>query len=263
MTITPAKSQSNCAIVINTRPAPMGLELEALLKQNEISSLFQPALQNQPVNNALANLDLISLSQATLIFISRSAVNAFYQQIKNQPDLIATIKQHPRIFAVGQSSAKQLTEQFKLNPNQVEYPAQSDSEGLLAMDFFHAVDKHPKVFIFKGVNGRELLNEQLRSRGFEVSEWSLYKRLEIEYPDASQRWKTAQIILVTSRDIAHSVTNSLKTDDSTDLNHWSWLVFSDRIKSELLALGIEKSRIHICEQMDNSSIIKHIKQLAK
>ena len=257
--------------VINTRPAPMGLELEALLQKHKFSSLYQPALENRHFPNATATLNIEDIVSAILVFVSRPAVDAFYQQIKHKPDIIAALKQHQKIVAVGQGTANQLAEHLLISPKSILTPERTDSEGVLGLSVFsEELNKNnrlkppytsQKVHIFKGTGGRELIKNALNNRGFEVCEWSLYERVAIHYPKAIDQWIDAKFIIVTSKDVLKSVIESLQFQQKIDLNQWSWVAFSDRIREALLNLGIEKSNIYICEHMNNSSIIHKIESI--
>lgn len=251
--------------VINTRPAPMGLELESHLHQAGINTLYQPALENRIIPNAVHDLSIEALFESVLIFVSRPSVDALYQQLTLQPSLLSVVKHHKNIVAIGKGTAAQLSAQFDLSMSSIKVPEKYDSEHLLTLPIF---DHPTQVIVFKGVGGRPLIKQELQKRGCQISEWPLYERLVTAYPDAPEEWQVASIILVTSTAVASSAIASLQALDSPqqrpiDLNKWQWLSFSDRIKQELLRHGIHESRIYTCEQMDNSSIIKNIKRLAK
>lgn len=257
--------------VINTRPAPMGLELEASLAQHQIKSVYQPALENKLIPNAAASFNFSDTFDSILIFVSRPAVDAFFQHIKTKPDVIAALKNHKNMIAVGKGTAKQLSEHLLIDIKKIITPDQTDSEGVLSLPLLQGARVTPfntkakpaskTVHIFKGIGGRQLIKSSLEDRGFEVCEWSLYERIAIQYPQASSAWAQAKVIIVTSKDVAHSILDSLKLAEDSDLNHWLWIAFSARIKHELISLGINKSNIYTCEQMDNSSIIHMIQAI--
>lgn len=83
-------------------------------------------------------------------------------------------------FAVGQSTAGYLQERlFGGKAREVIYPAsQMDSEGLLALPALQPSQVAGKRFlILRGMGGRELIADTLRSRGAEVTACELYRRI--------------------------------------------------------------------------------------
>ena len=104
------------------------------------------------------------------IFISSNAVEHGMARIRMQ---YPSLPERLRFAAIGPSSANSLQETGVL---QVLTPASRyDSEGLLALpEFQHIRDK--RVMLFRGVGGRELLADTLRSRGAEVHVAECYRR---------------------------------------------------------------------------------------
>ena len=274
--------------VLNTRPAPMGEELDATLSKANLSSIYIPGVGIELTHEQNIDLQILRCLRTKFIFVSRNAVDAFYQIIKSDRELFSLAQKHKQLFAVGEGTASQLAQKLNRNIDSIYYPKQSDSEGLLAlpqlsneqMDMSsdnreeQAVDSE-RVIIVKGDNGRELIKSSLLKRGYTVSEWSLYKRIQNTFSTISNQWQQISILLATSVDIAEAIvlalitnynehhTDNLSLSRNEFLNRWQWLVFSQRIKLYLLAQGIDDSQIYICEQMNNSSIINSIQRLAK
>ena len=133
----------------------------------------------------------------------------------------------------------------------------------------NSVAKHASpLFLVKGENGRALLQEELHHRGFDVGLIDVYRRVEKRFTaELVLTWLQCQLFVATSVDIAlgilHNLSKLNKDQYSERLNKIKWLVLSERIKASLLEQGIKNNLIYVCEDTDNSSIIKQIKQLAK
>ncbi|MUH73302.1 uroporphyrinogen-III synthase [Psychrosphaera haliotis] len=263
--------------LLNTRPTPMGEELTVLLDEANISSIHSPAISIEPTPQPSVIFNALLSSNTLFIFVSKNAVKQFFEAINKHPELLNAAKSHQQLFAVGEGTAEYLAQLLTIPKTNIHYPLQSDSDGLLAMAAFNHANTIQSAIIVKGNDGRELIKDTLIERGFEVSEWSLYKRIPNDFKALSVPWTNIQTLLATSIDIANALVNGLQLalDKSRHgelndpenfpqyLNKWQWLVFSPRIKVYLQTKGIDDSRIIICEQMNNSSIINSIQRLAK
>ncbi len=265
----PVNVFDNSVQVINTRPFPMGELLSNELTSLGISNWHKPAIFTKFISNqdfAEHGISLNSLfnEDQWLLFVSRTAVSALFSLIQNfgsdADKLINRISTHPNVIAVGKGTAEQLASDFSRPLSSTILPSTFNSEGVLMLPELQDADLKPipKVLNIKGIGGREVISDELVNRGFEVSEWPLYTRKDIHYITETSLWQSASIIVLTSNDITKSILHSLS---SLDLNQWQWVVFGDRVKTTLLKSGVNDSQIYICEQMDNSSIIKHIQRL--
>lgn len=263
--------------LLNTRPTPMGEELTVLLDESNISSIHSPAISIEPTPQPSVIFNALLSPNTLFIFVSKNAAKQFFEAINKHPELLNAAKSHQQLFAVGEGTAEYLAQLLTIPKANIHYPHQSDSDGLLAMTSFINANTIQNAIIVKGNDGRELIKDTLIERGFDVSEWSLYKRIPNNFKALSVPWTNIQTLLATSTDIANTLvsglqlalsnTNNAELGDPQSvaryLNKWQWLVFSPRIKVYLQTKGIDDSRIIICEQMNNSSIINSIQRLAK
>ena len=263
--------------LLNTRPNPMGEELTVLLDEANISSIHSPAISIEPTPQPSVIFNALLSSNTLFVFVSKNAVKQFFESINKYPELLNAAKSHQQLFAVGEGTAEYLAKLLVVSKKSIHYPHQSDSDGLLAMTAFSHANTIQNAIIVKGNDGRELIKDTLIERGFDVSERSLYKRIPNDFNALSVPWTNIQTLLATSTDIANALLSGLQLalgksihgelcdpeNFAQYLNKWQWLVFSPRIKVYLQTKGIDDSRIIICEQMNNSSIINSIQRLAK
>jgi uroporphyrinogen-III synthase len=261
---------TDATIVINTRPAESGEELQHLLHEQGINALHCPAITIESYSEPkLLSEDRVTFSveltkhiaepDTALIFVSRSAASAFSSWFKtltqSRPELSHLIS--AQLFAVGKGTATQLAHDLSLALTQITYPSQHDSEGVLALPELSTA-KH--VAIIKGERGRELMAQSLKQRGQVCNEWAFYQRhardLTGELPD----WPNNALVLATSIEIIESIAASA-TGSESFLNRFQWLAFSRRIKQALIAQKVPEKQIYTCEQMNNSSIINTIKNM--
>lgn len=154
-----------------TRPLGQANKLEALIKQAGGESVLFPLLKITALEN-YANFDaqLSQLNQFDwAIFISSNAVqNSLPRIIKKG------IPAHLKFAAIGPKTASDLAEFGVLNT--LIPQDRFDSEALLATPEMLAIS-HKKVIIFRGIGGREILADTLKSRGAEVAFAESYQRI--------------------------------------------------------------------------------------
>ena len=137
-----------------------------------------PVMKITPLESSL-NQDLISHYILNLflydraIFVSRAATFFVVDWLKHNSDLMPQVLPvGPRYYAVGKTTA---TELKKYNVDAELPECEFSSEGLLGLTSLQRLAGE-KILIFSGVGGRQLLPDQLRSRGAVVSQCELYHR---------------------------------------------------------------------------------------
>lgn len=233
-----------------------------LAKAESIDCIQAPVITTQSIK-AQNLVTAVKESDASWIFVSRTAVREFANQLI---DLSLNFLPKGEVFAVGPGTRSELLSHF----NTIEHitcPPISDSESLLTLKGLQTQDAC-QLYLVKGENGRPLLQQELTCRGFKVGQIDVYKRVEKQFSTESVNgWQQCSIFLATSVDIAIGILNNLKHaldgNPSVVLDKTKWLVLSERIKAHLISQGIENNLIYVCEDTNNSSIIKQIKQLAK
>lgn len=130
-----------------------------------IEPLHKPA-QVQAIKQCVMDFDLYQHA----IFVSQNAVQYGMQWLEDfWPQLPIGVN----YYAVGSATARQLQ---KSGVTVVAAGITMDSEELLALPDLQAVADQ-RVLIFRGVGGRQLLAETLRSRGARVDYCELYQRV--------------------------------------------------------------------------------------
>lgn len=163
---------AGCGIVI-TRPLEQAQQLADLVLRNGGTPHLLPLLAIAALDDyaafdaIIADIDCIDWA----IFISTNAVQ------QGMPRLLQRHPQLPprlRFAAIGPTTAAELE---RHGASRVLTPqARYDSESLLALPEMQAVGGQ-RILIFRGVGGRELLAEQLRTRGAEVRFAECYRRI--------------------------------------------------------------------------------------
>lgn len=157
-----------------------------------------------------------------------------------------------QFYAVGESSANIL----RIAGLTAIVPAEARSEGLLALPQLHNV-AGKSVTIIKGFGGRELLAETLSSRGANVDEWPLYKRVSLSSPFCTRQWHTEQIqcIIATSGEVIDAAFNCYAA-------HWLktklWIVVSQRTADIATEYGI--TQIQISDSASDNALIHSAKR---
>jgi uroporphyrinogen-III synthase len=156
-----------------------------------------------------------------------------------------------QFFAVGQSTAE-ILQQANFN---TLVPADARSEGLLGLAQLADVTGK-KVVIIKGYGGRELLADTLTARGAQVSEWELYKRVNVLQPLNTHQWRTEQIqcIIATSGEV---IAAAFKAFSASWLQTKLWIVVSQRTADIARQHGV--TQIKISENASDQALITSAK----
>ncbi len=164
--------------ILITRPADRQQELRETITAlgGEALSLPLLAIESMERNDRLRQeLDCLADFDA-LVFVSANAARFGAEGIKATG---ASLSPAATLFAVGTATAREVSLLLDLP---VYSPSRgSGSEALLELPELAAVEGR-KVAIFRGEGGRELLAEELRRRGAEVTYVEVYRR--IPAPDA-------------------------------------------------------------------------------
>lgn len=248
--------------VLNTRPMPMAMELEQALRQYQLASVLYPVVENKALQADFPDwANFLSDGSCHWVFISKPAVRFFNQFLATQG--IDNFNPAGEVFGVGPSTKAELeTSYSKLH---VLLPNESNSEALLTMPELLSAKR---VVLVKGRGGRGLIQQELQRHNIKVVELDLYQRCTTKYNETEMSdWLSCDLIMATSVDIAKAIFDNLKqlplSVSQEFLQNKAWLVLSERIKAFLMQHSIPAKHIYVCDQSDNSSIIKLIQQLAK
>ena len=181
-----------------TRPPDQAKRLCAAIEEQAGKAIVFPLIAIAPLDNYSVFDEAINQLQSVdwAIFISTNAVeNALPRLIKK----FTSIPDNVKFAAIGQQTAKALA---PYGVPEVLIPhTRFDSESLLALPEMHDVI-NKTVMIFRGVGGREVLADILKSRGAHVIFAESYRRINPQTSCAklAQLWHKQQLhaIVVTS-----------------------------------------------------------------
>ncbi|ARB92448.1 uroporphyrinogen-III synthase [Legionella longbeachae] len=234
------KRSLNGLRILNTRPQEQAHKLTESIRASGGIAIELPALEIQASNSdwvdLLPNLDNVTHA----IFISANAVHYCFTQLNqlqiNWPTSI-------QVIAIGQGTASSL-QKFNIQVSAIpEFP---NSEHLLSLDTLQHLENQ-NVLLFKGKEGRPLIEEQLMQKGAKLVILKVYQRV-MPKPSpllVQSIWRDdlVDIILLTSE---QSLLNLFKIFDK-EAHDWlkskRWLVISERIAQIASSLGIHKINI--------------------
>jgi uroporphyrinogen-III synthase len=188
--------------VLVTRPAHQAAALAQAIRAAGGMAFEFPALDVEAVPQDELSVPLARLAEADIaIFISPNAAQFGMAAIHSGGCLPAAIE----VFAVGPGTARALQAR---GVSGIITPHGQDSEALLALPQLQDV-AGKRVVIVRGVGGRVLLAETLRTRGAQVDFMECYRRLRPQ-ADATQllaRWQAGGIdaVTVTSAETLHNL----------------------------------------------------------
>lgn len=178
--------------VLVTRPAHQAAALAQAVRAAGGMAFEFPALDVEALPLDALSVPLTLLAEADIaVFISPNAAQFGMAAIRASGTLPDTLQ----VFAVGPGTARVLHAQ---GVSGVITPDGQDSEALLALPQLQDV-AGKRVVIVRGVGGRGLLAETLRTRGAQVDLMECYRRLRPQ-ADATPllaRWQTGGIDAVT------------------------------------------------------------------
>jgi uroporphyrinogen-III synthase len=222
--------------VLVTRPELQAMSICRLLENQGAATLRLPALEIKPLKDrraltqqlgALENFDVI-------VFTSANAVRFGVSFLDQKRDLA--------LAAIGPATARAL--------NQAGYrvvitPSDSfDTEGLLAHPRLEHVAGH-RILIIKGMDGRQLLQEELTRRGALVMSADVYERVPAR-PTAAlldmveQRFAAGEmhVVLATSLQAGAALLQLASAALRAEFERVHWLVPGERVASGLRELGL-------------------------
>ena len=229
--------------IVITRTQPGAGRLAILCRQLGAKPIIFPTIEIMPcVLNQQLQQNLTRLQYVDkIIFFSPNAVK---QCVVLCQQYQLPIPQHVEFFAVGQSTAEVLQQQWQC---QVHYPQPSfDSESLLAMPQLANVNGQI-IVIVAGVGGRELLEQELTTRGAKVQKLSLYQRVcaRSRPQPLLLAWEQDEIaiIVTTSIDGLKNLFTIVGEQGKAYLLQTPLLVISDRMQQQAISLGYQAALI--------------------
>jgi uroporphyrinogen-III synthase len=247
--------------VLITRPTHKAQTLAKLLTQVNIACVRQPLFDYQSLADNQISQRLLT-NNNIIIFVSASAVEFANRKFS------VNHWQYQEIIAVGKATKEALA---YLGINNIIYPEQENSEGLLALPELDKCFSNDAITIIRGASGREYLAEQLTHRGATVTYLESYQCIWRSFTNnVAQQWFEQQIncILVTSNAILEKLIQlTLTAQESGNNQHlkeyWRnqciWVVASQRIANTAEKFGL--TRVIISNGASESEIINTLQQL--
>ena len=168
---------------------------------------IQATLNSEKLSNCFSEIDEYDF----VIFVSRNAVKAAFDHYL-PPDLPETIQ----LLAIGSGTAAVLAGMNLTNV--LHAGVQADSESLLQLPELQSdFVRNKKILIVRGIGGRELLADNLKTRGAIVDYAEVYKRClpEYEIQERHEIWQNnvPEAVIVSSNE---GLENLLKLTQEAD-----------------------------------------------
>ena len=181
------------------------------------------------------NIEAISALNNALVGTSvDSLIVTSTESVSRLKPLLTAKQSGLKCYCIGSSSAALLIE----TDLQCMVPNPQNSEGIINLPSLQQVrDQH--FALVKGVGGRELIADTLRSRGAQVSEFDVYQRILLTNPVCSSPidWDQVTGLLVSSRALVDAVVGSVGLDL---LKNKVWVGVSNRVSEHGRAIGIKE-----------------------
>ena len=223
--------------ILVTRPVEQSAALAQGISKAGGEALLFPAIEIQPVMDDALVRQIDRLHEFTLaIFISPNAAQQGVAAVRTRRAFPPQLT----LYALGSGTARALAQ---LDLPDVTYPAGHDSEALLALPQFSQIAGQ-RIVIFRGVGGRELLADTLKTRGAHVGFAECYRRVR-PYADASplvQRWATRGIdaVTITSAETLHNLVSMLGEVGAAHLRTTPVFAPHEKIAAVARELGVEQ-----------------------
>lgn len=248
--------------VLACRPQQQNATWVVFLQEQGLDVLDIPLLQiadietaanKQAVKEIILKLDAFDY----LIFVSQNAVRHAFEWID---DFWPELPEQQLMFAIGSKTAAAIADICKnyypsSSINLVANQTAMNSEALLEHELMRAPEGK-KILIFKGAGGRKFLEQNLRSRGAEVSTCSLYERsLPDEAVDSFTNLeldKARDIFVVFSGETLNNLDTALEGNAYPDKKTIPLVVPGERVAELAKNLGFEN--IHTAENASETSM---------
>ena len=174
-------------------------------------------------------------------FVSKSSVYFLLDWLKNNFEKYPKgLPLGPRYYAIGKTTADALK---NININADHPKKDFSSEGLLGLPSL-LVGGQQKVIIFSGVGGRQLLSNELKSRGFLVDDCELYNRKCLkDFSTEINRLiskDVLDVVIVHSAELLENLLSQTAPTNLFTLKLLTLLVPSERIRLLAQNLGFKK-----------------------
>ena len=244
--------------IVVTRPVDQARRLCLAIEQQAGTAILFPLIAIAPLDDYREFEQTISKLESAqwAIFISTNAVdNAMPRIVKK----FGNVPENVKFAAIGHQTAKELG---LYGVHDVLIPhTRFDSETLLALAEMHDVADQT-VMIFRGVGGREVLADTLKSRGANIIFAESYRRVnpQTSCVELEQLWHKKQLhaIVVTSSEAMRYLLKMTHNGSDTWIRNIQICVNHARIAEEADTLGLQ---VHIAEAPGDEAMLTCLQQV--
>ncbi len=221
-----------------TRPMAQATKLGALIRENEGTPISFPLIDIVPLQDYSVFDSTIQALETCdwAIFISSNAVQ------NGMPRVLAQFHELPQeleFAAIGPVTACEL---MQMDVPRVLIPKNRfDSESLLSLPEMQAM-QGKKVMIFRGIGGREVLADTLKTRGAEVTFAECYQRINPQSDCLllEQLWQNKQChaIVVTSSEAMRHLLEMTNNGSDEWIRNMQIFVNHARIAEDAPTIGL-------------------------
>lgn len=247
--------------VVVTRPEKQAHELARLIEESGGQATCFPTLEisaNPNIRPVLQRLQRLATADWA-IFISVNAVNFGLELIETaQTDLSKT-----RVASIGNATASAL-ESCGVHVD-LKCPPPAGSESLLSTTAMCAV-RGLRIFVFRGIGGRELLKRTLQDRGAIVEYVECYQRgrAQSNADDLARlhRDGSAEVIVASSVEGLRNLVHMIRNQGHDHLLGINLLVIGERQLAAARSLGW-LGKVLIADDASNGSILNKLREFVK
>ena len=247
--------------VVVTRPAHQGGKLADLIRSADGLVIEFPTLDitTVPDTQRLQQLVKELRSGDWAIFVSANAAEFGSKLIEGTDVDIDSVK----TISIGAATSAALNDCGIAVD--LECPAPAGSESLLAMPELHKV-KNQRIFIFRGIGGRELLGQTLSDRGASVCYVECYERRKSDSDPAALRRAEQEgnldVIVTTSVEGLKNLVRILFDHGYDQFLRTKLVVIGPRQHKEAKRLGW-RGEVFTASDASNEAILSKLQDLVK
>ena len=248
--------------ILITRPAHQQDGLKSLLEAQGATVISFPGIEIAEPDTTDFHRSLINNigHYHIAIFVSRNAVDGAFRYL--EPDKLPLELQ---LGVIGDASYRALLQTINAVGGQLIRGHPHNSEGLLATSALQQV-AGKNILVFRGQQGRNLLGDELRARGANVSYCEVYRRKIPEYEANSFTQMTSRqfptLAVFTNNEGMENVVALSGANSRHELLRIPWLMIGERMRESAVNLGHNAVTL-IAANVNDEGIQQTINQWAR
>ena len=251
----------NSKRILITRPEHQAAHLCELVSKAGGENILFPTIEIRPVldSEKLSNCFKHINKYDFVIFVSRNAVKMVFDHYIRQSEL----PEHIQWLAIGAGTAAALADMNMTNV--LHAGVQADSESLLQLPELQSeFVQHRKILVVRGVGGRELLADTLKTRGASVDYAEVYARClpEYEVQERHEIWQQLkpEAVIVSSNEGLNNLIKLTLEADQKQLFKLPLVVMSARTADLAKELGFIAEK-EIAKDKNDEGLVSALLQL--